>query len=239
MPLPAGFLAALRDITAAHGVIADLRRGDHRLPLVAAAARQARFGVTPDMCVLAKIVAGGLPGGAVAGRADIMDQLDAGRREGRRPREDRAPGHLQRQPAVRGRRRRHARHHRAGGRLRAGRAYGRRASATACATSWSRRGVAWGIYGEASTLPHLPEPESPASSTRRRFDPLKLGFDGLKGARNPDLAYRLRIAMLANGVDIMGAPGGLVSAMHGPHEVAQTLEAFRTSVRWMKEDGDI
>ena len=38
---------------------------------------QGRFGITPDMCVLAKIVAGGLPGGAVAGRADIMDQLDA------------------------------------------------------------------------------------------------------------------------------------------------------------------
>ena len=28
-----------------------------------------------DMCVLAKIVAGGLPGGAVAGRADIMTSL--------------------------------------------------------------------------------------------------------------------------------------------------------------------
>src|SRR5690606_9072971 len=38
---------------------------------------QQRFAVTPDMCVLAKIVAGGMPGGAVAGRADILDQLDA------------------------------------------------------------------------------------------------------------------------------------------------------------------
>ena len=48
---------------------------------------QARFNVIPDMCVLAKIVAGGLPGGAVGGRADIMDQLDRPprrRRGGRR-----------------------------------------------------------------------------------------------------------------------------------------------------------
>ena len=37
---------------------------------------QARYGITPDLCILAKIVAGGLPGGAVAGRADILDQLD-------------------------------------------------------------------------------------------------------------------------------------------------------------------
>ncbi len=44
--------------------------------------------------------------------------------------------------------------------------------------------------------------------------------------------------MLANGVDIMGAPGGLVSAVHGPDEVARTLEAFRTSVRWLKAEGD-
>jgi len=45
--------------------------------------------------------------------------------------------------------------------------------------------------------------------------------------------------MLANGVDIMGAPGGLVSAVHRPNEVDRTLEAFRTSMRWMKAEGDI
>jgi hypothetical protein len=37
----------------------------------------------------------------------------------------------------------------------------------------------------------------------------------------------------------MGAPGGLVSAMHGGREVAQTLSAFRTAVRWLKAEGDI
>jgi glutamate-1-semialdehyde 2,1-aminomutase len=34
------------------------------------------FGVTPDLTTLAKIVAGGLPGGAIAGRADIIHQFD-------------------------------------------------------------------------------------------------------------------------------------------------------------------
>jgi hypothetical protein len=42
-----------------------------------------------------------------------------------------------------------------------------------------------------------------------------------------------------NGADIMGSPGGLVSAVHGPEEVARTLEAFRRSVRAMKAEGDI
>ena len=98
--------------------------------------------------------------------------------------------------------------------------------------------VPWGVYGEASCFLLFQNPNGldidPAT-----FDPLELGFKGLKGARNPDLAYRLRIALLANGVDIMGAPGGLVSATHGAREVARTLDAFRTAVRWMKAEGDI
>ena len=46
-------------------------------------------------------------------------------------------------------------------------------------------------------------------------------------------------AMLAHGVDIMGAPGGLVSALHGGAEVALTLDAFRAAVRALKEEGDV
>ena len=78
-----------------------------------------------------------------------------------------------------------------------------------------------------------------STSTRRRFDPLRYGFKELKATRNAKQSHRLRIAMLANGVDIMGAPGGLVSAAHGAEEVARTLEAFRTSVRWLKAERDI
>jgi glutamate-1-semialdehyde 2,1-aminomutase len=99
-------------------------------------------------------------------------------------------------------------------------------------------GIAWGIYGEASGFHVFQNPKRTAIDPAT-FDAAKLGFAGLKGARNPDLAYRLRVALLANGVDIMGAPGGLVSAPHGPREVAHTLEAFRTSVRWMKAEGDV
>ena len=37
---------------------------------------QARYGVTPDLTTMAKILAGGLPGGAVAGRADIISLIE-------------------------------------------------------------------------------------------------------------------------------------------------------------------
>ena len=98
--------------------------------------------------------------------------------------------------------------------------------------------VPWGVYGDASAFLVFQNPKGlpidPAD-----FDPLRLGFKEIKAVRDANLSHRLRIAMLANGVDIMGAPGGLVSATHGAAEVARTLEAFRTSVRWLKEEGDI
>src|SRR5260370_37210 len=37
---------------------------------------QKALAVTPDLCILAKIVAGGVPGGAVAGKREILDQID-------------------------------------------------------------------------------------------------------------------------------------------------------------------
>ncbi len=66
-----------------------------------------------------------------------------------------------------------------------------------------------------------------------------MGFKGLFGTRDPNLTIQLRVAMLANGVDLMSAPGGMVSAVHGVKEIERTLDAFRISVRWMKAEGDI
>jgi glutamate-1-semialdehyde 2,1-aminomutase len=73
-PAP-GFLAGLREITAKHGVllIFDEVVTGFRLALGGA---QSYFGVIPDLCTLGKIVGGGTPVGAVAGRADILDQCD-------------------------------------------------------------------------------------------------------------------------------------------------------------------
>lgn len=77
VPLPEGFLSSIRELTSKTGhvlifdeVITGLRW--------APGGRQARDGVTPDLTTLAKVVTGGLPGGAVVGRADIMELLSPG-----------------------------------------------------------------------------------------------------------------------------------------------------------------
>jgi glutamate-1-semialdehyde 2,1-aminomutase len=98
--------------------------------------------------------------------------------------------------------------------------------------------VPWGVYGDASAFLIFQNPNG-LDVDPGTFDPLRHGFKELKAVRNANLSHRLRIAMLANGVDIMGAPGGLVSAVHSAEDVARTLEAFRVSVRWMKTEGDI
>jgi len=74
IPPPAGFLEALRSLTEANGallifdeVITGFR--------VAHGGAQARYGVTPDLTTLGKIVGGGMPVGAYGGRADLMSNI--------------------------------------------------------------------------------------------------------------------------------------------------------------------
>ena len=68
------FLRTLREETEKDGavLIFDEVMTGFRLALGGA---QERFGVTPDMTTLGKIVGGGLPLGAYGGRAEIMDQV--------------------------------------------------------------------------------------------------------------------------------------------------------------------
>ncbi len=236
VPLPRTFLQSLRAVTKARDIVLILDEVITGFRWSRGGA-QARFGVTPDMCVLAKIVAGGLPGGAVAGAKDIMDQLDlqaaaaAGREKiGHQGTFNSNPlcaaaavatlSIVEREEVC-------ADAEATAGQIRIG-----------MREILAEEGVPWGVYGDASAFLIFQNPNG-LHIDPKTFDPLRYGFKELKGTRSARQSNRLRIAMLANGVDIMGAPGGLVSAAHGADEVARTLEAFRTSVRWLKAERDI
>ena len=236
VPLPEGFLAGLRAVTKERGVVLILDEVITGFRWSRGGA-QARFSVIPDMCVLAKIVAGGLPGGAVAGRADIMDQLDAAAAKAAGREKIGHQGTFNANPlcaaaavatlSIVEREEVCAQAEATAEDIRAG-----------MRRILSEEDVPWGIYGDASAFLIFQNPKG-LDIDPQTFDPLRHGFRELKAVRDANLSHRLRIAMLANGVDIMGAPGGLVSAVHGPDEVGRTLDAFRTSVRWMKAEGDI
>jgi glutamate-1-semialdehyde 2,1-aminomutase len=72
-PLP-GYLQRLRELTQAHGsllifdeILSNFRTGPGCI--------QAYYGVTPDLCTLGKVLAGGLALSAIAGRREIMSQI--------------------------------------------------------------------------------------------------------------------------------------------------------------------
>jgi glutamate-1-semialdehyde 2,1-aminomutase len=72
-PLP-GYLERLRELTAADGalLIFDEVITGFRL---AKGGAQERYGITPDLTTLGKIIGGGLPVGAYGGRADLMAHI--------------------------------------------------------------------------------------------------------------------------------------------------------------------
>src|SRR5262249_42945175 len=76
VPVGGDFLRALRAITLRHErllIFDEVISGSRVRP----GGAQGHYGVTPDVTTLAKILAGGLPGGCVAGRADVLAGLEA------------------------------------------------------------------------------------------------------------------------------------------------------------------
>src|SRR5579884_3970389 len=75
VPVRGDFLRALRDLTTSHGrllIFDEVITGFRVHP----GGAQGHYGVKPDLTTLVKILAGGLPGGCVAGRADILAHLE-------------------------------------------------------------------------------------------------------------------------------------------------------------------
>jgi len=198
---------------------------------------QKAFGITPDLCILAKIIAGGLPGGAVAGRKDVLDLLDFNFTKSKKLEKIAHPGTYNANPLS------------AAAAVVALEILEREdAPARANATTATLRaalkqvlveeGVPWGVYGDSSAFQIFINPNGvpidPAT-----FDPLALGFKGLKGARDAAFAGKVRMAMLVNGVDLMGGTGGLVSATHDQKDIDFTAHALRQSVRALKAEREI
>ncbi len=74
VPPQEGFLQGLRDVTSQYGtlLIFDEVMTGFRVHLNCA---QGRYGVTPDLTCLGKVIGGGLPVGAYGGKREIMEQI--------------------------------------------------------------------------------------------------------------------------------------------------------------------
>jgi glutamate-1-semialdehyde 2,1-aminomutase len=76
LPEP-GYLEAVRDITARHGIVLIFDEVKTGLCIAAGGAVE-RFGVVPDMVTMAKSLGGGLPTGAIGGTEEVMEVVENG-----------------------------------------------------------------------------------------------------------------------------------------------------------------
>jgi glutamate-1-semialdehyde 2,1-aminomutase len=233
-PIGAAFAQELRRLTEQHGVLLILDEVVTGFR-VSPGGAQAAFDVRPDLSSFAKIVAGGLPGAAVAGRSDILDRLDfaVSQRAGREKIQH--PGTFNANPVS----------------AAAGTAALTVIAETDACERASRmaallraalnevleqEGVGWAVYGAYSGFHTFLDPRQ--KTRPATFDPAALTLDDLR-SQSKALVNRLRLALLVHGVDVNSRVGGFLSATHTTADVAHTADAFRSAVRMLRQEGEI
>jgi glutamate-1-semialdehyde 2,1-aminomutase len=222
VPLPEGFLVAARRLTGAAGALLvydEVVSGFRWAP----GGVQELTGVHPDLTVLGKVLAGGMPGGAVCGRADLMDHLGG-------------PAAGPARVAHPGTHNAHAVSAAAGvttlglaapGELQA------RADLLAASlreeltAAFERAGVVGCAYGESSTF-HL--------LFGHGGTPDGLDAAALKNGVPGSLSPALHCAMLSRGVHLFHG-SGFLSAAHGDREAEQTVGAFVATLGQLQAEG--
>jgi glutamate-1-semialdehyde 2,1-aminomutase len=225
VPLPPGFVAGVRRLTTQYGVVMILDEvitGFRWSP----GGLQHTLGIKPDLCTLAKILTGGLPGGAVAGTDEVM-QVMAQTGEAQHDRFQRvahggtfnanpycaATGNAALKIVATGEMQATA--DRMAERLRIG-----------LREIFTRHEVPACVYGEASTF-HV-------YFGGRSID--GLDANTLKNVP-PDVQNGFRQALQVRGVDLMSRCSGVLSGVHTAADIDQSLEAFDDATKAMMQEG--
>jgi glutamate-1-semialdehyde 2,1-aminomutase len=229
VPVRGDFLRALREITARRGrllifdeVITGFR--------VSPGGAQGHYGVTPDLTTLAKVLAGGLPGGCLAGRADVLAGLEfrPGQPKMKHPGTfnanplSAAAGVATLEKVATGEPTRWANE--------MGRLLRRRLN-----EAFASRGLDWVAYGEFSGFKLLPGYDGPRPAGND-FVPYDGDPGRLEGVKKAGLVYAFRRAMLLHGVDLPGL-GGMTTAAHTEADVEQTAAAAAGSAEMLRAEG--
>ncbi|WP_127116221.1 aspartate aminotransferase family protein [Shimia sediminis] len=224
VPLDTETLRALHDGARAAGVVLvfdEIITGFRWSP----GGRQARDGIVPDLTTLAKTVTGGLPGGAVCGRADIMELMNnATLRDGLAPAVSHK-GTFNGSPLVA------AAACVAMPLLATGEAQARADEMAARMRDGMNRamadlGVSGLAYGDSSIF-HVHFGRECLTG----LSPAQIR--GLPKAQVK--AYR--DGMLARGVDMMAYTSGLTSAAHTPELIDEAIDTFHATLSDMIRDG--
>jgi glutamate-1-semialdehyde 2,1-aminomutase len=195
---------------------------------------QGLYGVKPDLTTLAKILAGGYPGAALAGRADVLSVLDYRHENGEiQPPRVLHQGTYNAGPVSAAAGIATLQQVRGGGAI-------ERANRTAAAirdgmnAASRRRGLDWRVYGLFSDF-HFYR----GNASLEDIYAGKAPWQQLKGAIPTRLVHKIRAGFLLHGVDLVNWPGGLVSAAHTEDDVQRTIAAFEATFDLLGAEGDL
>ncbi|MCH8052051.1 MAG: aminotransferase class III-fold pyridoxal phosphate-dependent enzyme, partial [Chloroflexi bacterium] len=229
LPLDPAFLSALRDATTRHNTVLifdEVVTGFRVSP----GGTQARYGVTPDLTTLAKILAGGMPGGAVCGRGDVMSMIEFRDSPWNARKRVQHPGTFNANPVSAA----------AGDAMLAMVATGEHHARADALNErliselngvLERTGVPGVVYGLASYF-HIalgqkaPRPQGGIEWPGPDAPPPMPG----------KLNVALKRALINHGVDLMGGSGGFVSGIHTDADIDHTIKAFEAAVGEMRAE---
>lgn len=236
IPIDPAFLGTLRQETAKRGIVLIFDEVVTGFRVARGGAQEA-LGILPDLTTLAKVVAGGLPGGAVAGRRDLLELLDPEAAAARGFEKIGHQGTYNANPLSAAAGVATLEIVRDGDAIERTQAYAARLREGARSVL-VEEGVSWGAYGSFTGL-HLFVNPNALQVDAATFDPLALGFDELKVPRANSVSVQFRLAMRVHGVDLSAWPGGPCSAAHEDRDLDQTLTALRASLRMLREQREI
>lgn len=230
VPARTEFMRGLRELTERKGVIFIL---DEVITgfRVHPNSFQGFCDIVPDMTTLAKVLAGGLPGGCLAGRADLLEALAFENSYGRKMKH---PGTYNANPLSSA----------AGVAALNLVATGEpcdQANATALKlrASLNRMFVDkqsnFVAYGDFSAVKILPGYEGPRPENDD-FIPYGGDWRQLDQSIDSTLTHAFRCGLLLGGVDWMGW-GGSTSLAHSDEDIGQTTEAFAQAIDLLRQDG--
>ena len=227
------FLQDLREITDRHRVVFimdEVVTGFRLSP----GGCQVRWGIDPDLTTMAKIMAGGQPGAAVGGKADIME-LMAIRNDPAWDDVHRVPqgGTFNAQPITA-----------AAGTATLDAIATKGVNAQADTTAQRLKDglnevfIRDEVTGHAHGIASIVHVNLGADCDCDR-DLCTMPYEETVRTMPSKKTNALRRAMLVNGVDMMGGRAFLVSSAHGEEEIDRTVEAFSHSLRDLRAEGAI
>lgn len=234
-PLPDGFLAAVRERTTARDVlmICDEVVTGFRLSPGGA---QARAGVTADLTTLAKILAGGLPGGAVVGREAIMRHLAFGDAAWNNSAKIRHQGTYNANPLSAAAGVAALELIAAGDVTTTANTVGSTLVAALNERLQARKLRGWTVYGDGSIFHMFADP---AADLEPGQSPAHLPLTALKTGGDPRVLQPLRMALHIQGIDLMRGRSGFVSAVHSTDDISFTVQAFDQALDMLQSEAVI